>query len=100
MADWTTVEVARLLDMRRRGLTTYAIAHHLGRSEASVRGCIARHGANAQPRWDEAEVEFLTEHYTERGAGWCAERLCRTVRAVGCKARRLGLQGPCAADGR
>lgn len=90
--EWTTSEVAELLSMKRRGLTTYAISRHLRRTEGSVRGCIARLGAVSRPRWDGAEVAFLMDNYHLRGAAWCAERLCRTERAVADKARRMGLR--------
>ena len=92
MAEWTTGEVARLLSMRRMGLTTYAMARILKRSEGSVRGCISRLGMTARPRWDGAEVEFLMDNSRVRGAAWCADRLCRTEKAVWDKARRLGLR--------
>ena len=91
MADWTTGEVALLTDMKRRGLTDYAIGRLLGRGEGSVRGCVSRHGAVVRPRWDAAEVAFLTEWYRQMGARWCAERLMRSEKAVWDKARRLGL---------
>lgn len=95
MADWTTGEVAELLAMRRRGLTTYAMARILKRSEGSVRGCIQRLGMTARPRWDGAEVAFLLDNYCLHGAAWCGERLCRSEKAVWDKARRLGLRaGP------
>lgn len=92
MADWTTGEVARLLSMRRRGLTTFAIAHHLGRTEDSVRGFITRSGMVTRPRWDAAEVAFMLDNYQRHGARFCAERLCRTEKAVWDKARRMGLR--------
>lgn len=91
--QWTTNEVTQLLDMKRRGLTTYAMARLLGRSEDSVRGCVARLGAVSRPRWDAAEVEFLNDNYREHGARWCSERLCRTEKAVWDKARRMGVAG-------
>ena len=92
MASWTTGEVARLLHMRRSGLTEYAIARHLHRSEDSVRGCCQRLGATVRPRWDGAEVAFLMDNYRSRGAAWCAERLCRSEHAVRDKALRMGLR--------
>lgn len=93
MAGWTTGEAARLLEMRRAGLTIYAMARLLGRTEDSVRGFVTRNGITARPRWEASEVEFLTENYPTRGARWCAARLLRTEKAVWDKARRLGLRG-------
>lgn len=90
---WTTLEVRALVEMRHDGLTTYAIARIMGRSEGSVRGCISRVGATSSPRWTASEVEFLQENYQELGACECAARLLRTPRAVECKAGRLGLTG-------
>lgn len=92
MREWTTREVMDLLAMRRRGLTTYAMARHLGRSEDSVRGAIQRLGATARPRWDGAEVSFLQTHYWTKGCAWCAERLCRSKEAVRAKAARMGMR--------
>ena len=92
MAVWTTCEVKALLRMRRQGLTEYAIAHHLKRSEDSVRGACARLGATVRPRWDGAEVAFLMDNYRSHGARWCAERLCRSEHAVRDKALRMGLR--------
>ncbi len=92
MREWTTREVMELLSMRRKGLTTYAMARHLGRSEDSVRGAIQRLGATARPRWDGAEVAFLRDNYWTRGCAWCAERLCRSTEAVRAKAARMGMR--------
>ena len=97
LREWTTREVMDLLAMRRRGLTTYAMARHLGRSEDSVRGAIQRLGATARPRWDGAEVSFLQTHYWVKGCAWCSERLCRSKEAVRAKAARMGMR-PSARD--
>lgn len=90
--EWTTGEVAELLAMKRRGLTTYAMARHLKRSEGSVRGALARLGMTTRPRWDGAEVAFLLDMYHVLGPSGCAERLCRSEHAVRDKALRLGLR--------
>ncbi len=100
MREWTTREVQQLLSMRRRGLTTFAIARHLKRSEDSVRGAIQRIGATVRPRWDGAEVALLLDNYGDRGARWCAERLCRSEHAVRDKALRMGLRPSTRARGK
>lgn len=43
-------------------------------------------------KWTESEVEFMREHYPQRGKMWCAEQLDRPEASIRQKASRLGLR--------
>ena len=47
---------------------------------------------NKQNRWTEEEITVLNEHFSIRGALYCAEIINRTIESVRIKATRLGLR--------
>jgi len=88
---WTTGERARLTEMRRRGMTVYAIARELGRTPGTVYKALSQMHFTLEQGWTPEETEWLGENYHDHGVRECAAALGRTESAVKIKASRLGL---------
>lgn len=79
---WTLHEIAEATRMRMGGMTVYAIARELGRSETAVGTMLSNRGVVVYPRMTEDERVFLRDNYREHGTAYCARRLGRTRDAV------------------
>lgn len=94
--SWTYNEQALLKTLYAKGLTAKQIAKKLHRSEAAVYCRLSKIGLcekNARnPRWIQAEDEFLIKYYSIYRMWYLIKRLGRTKKAIIARARFLKLR--------